>query len=109
MYSMPLPKIIEGGIHVDARGQLKYMEKFPRNEIKRFYIISNNKQDFVRAWHGHKKEGKYVFALNGDFLIETNNLVRQYDTNILERQNINNFILISFWYHINFIIFPKYF
>jgi LPS-assembly protein len=34
-------------------------------------------------------------VLNGDFLIESNNLVRQYDTNILERQNINNFIFRS--------------
>ena len=33
--------------------------------------------------------------LNGDLLIESNNLIRQYDTNILERQNINNFTFRS--------------
>jgi dTDP-4-dehydrorhamnose 3,5-epimerase-like enzyme len=66
---MEEPAIIEGGLHIDDRGVLAFLNKFPDAGIKRFYIVSNHKQNFVRAWHAHRHEEKYLFALEGTFLI----------------------------------------
>lgn len=59
------PYIIEGGLAVDDRGELAFVNGFSFDSVKRFYIVSNHKAGFVRAWHGHKKEAKYVIALSG--------------------------------------------
>ena len=32
-------------------------------------MVSNHKQGFVRAWHAHKHEAKYVFAVAGSALV----------------------------------------
>jgi len=61
---MDQPKIIEGGLSVDDRGQLSCVNgfDFKDSKIRRFYTVSNHQQGFVRAWHGHKFESKYVMA-----------------------------------------------
>jgi dTDP-4-dehydrorhamnose 3,5-epimerase-like enzyme len=66
---MEEPAIIEGGLHIDDRGVLAFLNEFPNVGIKRFYIVSNHKRNFVRAWHAHRHEEKYLFALEGTFLI----------------------------------------
>jgi nucleoside-diphosphate-sugar epimerase/dTDP-4-dehydrorhamnose 3,5-epimerase-like enzyme len=63
------PKIIEGGLVVDDRGQVIFVNNFDFKGIKRFYAVSNHKAGFVRAWHAHKKEAKYVMATKGSALI----------------------------------------
>jgi len=63
------PKIIQGGIAVDDRGQIAFVNEFDFRDVKRFYVIQNHKQGFIRAWHGHKKEGKYFFVAKGAVLI----------------------------------------
>jgi dTDP-4-dehydrorhamnose 3,5-epimerase-like enzyme len=37
--------------------------------VKRFYQVENHRQGFIRAWHGHVNEGKYVYVANGTALI----------------------------------------
>jgi dTDP-4-dehydrorhamnose 3,5-epimerase len=37
--------------------------------VKRFYVVSNHKTEFIRAWHAHKKENKYVTVVNGVAII----------------------------------------
>jgi dTDP-4-dehydrorhamnose 3,5-epimerase-like enzyme len=37
--------------------------------VKRFYMVSNHAAGFVRAWHGHKKEAKYVLVVAGAALV----------------------------------------
>lgn len=59
------PMRLEGGISVDDRGQLSYFNDLDFSNVKRFYIVSNHKTGFVRAWHGHKKEEKYMLVLKG--------------------------------------------
>lgn len=59
------PHIIEGGLAVDDRGSLIFSNDFHFENVKRFYIVSNHTSGFVRAWHGHKKEGKYVLCSKG--------------------------------------------
>lgn len=61
-------RLIEGNIFIDDRGEISFINQFGReyfSEIKRFYIVSNHKKDFIRAWHGHKNESKYVLCLSG--------------------------------------------
>lgn len=63
------PKLIEGGISIDDRGQLTYVNDFDFKDIKRFYMVGNHKDGFIRAWHAHKKEAKYVLATSGAALV----------------------------------------
>lgn len=62
-------KIFDGGISVDDRGTVTFVNGFTFAGVKRFYVIRNHKKGFVRAWHAHRKEGKYVTVLQGTALI----------------------------------------
>ena len=65
------PFIIDGDLSVDDRGELMFVNKFDMESVKRFYVVSNHKKGFIRAWHAHKIESKYVFVVNGTALIST--------------------------------------
>ena len=60
-------KIFEGKVFVDDRGSLRFFNDFNFQEarIKRFYQVENHEQGFIRAWHGHKIEGKYAYVPRG--------------------------------------------
>ncbi|MCE7936357.1 sugar epimerase [Candidatus Saccharibacteria bacterium CPR2] len=62
-------EIIEGGLAVDDRGQVTFANEFDFSDVKRFYMVSNHGQGFVRAWHAHKKEAKYVLVVKGSALV----------------------------------------
>tara|TARA_Y100000591_G_C21506873_1_gene532729 strand:- start:18 stop:470 length:453 start_codon:yes stop_codon:yes gene_type:complete len=64
-------KIINVSTSHDDRGNLVYCNDFNflQKKIKRFYQITNNNINFVRAWHGHKKEEKFLMVLKGAFKI----------------------------------------
>lgn len=59
------PVLLAGGLAADDRGELAYVNDFRFEGVKRFYTVSNYNQGFVRAWHGHKREAKYVTAVSG--------------------------------------------
>ncbi|MAF37244.1 sugar epimerase [archaeon] len=61
--------LIKGGVSVDDRGSVRFVNDFNFEGVKRFYQVDNHKQGFIRAWHGHKKEGKYVYVVKGSALI----------------------------------------
>ena len=61
----PEPKLIEGGLAVDDRGELGFVNDFNFAEVKRFYRVTNHKSGFVRAWHAHRREAKYVTVMRG--------------------------------------------
>ena len=67
-------KILNGGIAVDDRGSLRFVNDFDFKDVKRFYQVENHRQGFIRAWHGHKKEGKYVYVSSGTALIGVVNM-----------------------------------
>ena len=54
-----------GGVAVDDRGCLKYINDFDFEGVKRFYQVENHERGFIRAWHGHKKEAKYAYVAKG--------------------------------------------
>lgn len=61
--------LIKGGLAVDDRGNVSFVNDFNFADVKRFYMIQNHQTGFVRAWHGHKKEAKYFYVVDGDALI----------------------------------------
>lgn len=69
MSEIEVPKVIEGGLAVDDRGQLSFVNDFDFRGVKRFYMVSNHAAGFVRAWHAHKKEAKYVLVVKGAALV----------------------------------------
>lgn len=64
-------KIINVNTSYDDRGDVIFCNEFnfTQKRIKRFYQVSNNNINFVRAWHGHKKEKKYLLVTQGAFKI----------------------------------------
>ena len=63
------PRLIQGDIFIDGRGTLSFANEYNFEGIKRFYMIQNHQQGFVRAWHGHKIESKVFFCVDGTFRI----------------------------------------
>jgi dTDP-4-dehydrorhamnose 3,5-epimerase len=59
------PVLFPGGLAADDRGELGFVNDFHFDGVKRFYTVSNYRQGFIRAWHGHKREAKYVTAVSG--------------------------------------------
>ena len=77
-------KTLYGGISVDDRGSVRFVNDFNFEGVKRFYQVENHRSGFIRAWHGHKKEGKYVYVVNGTAMIGVVNM---------ETEEIKKFIL----------------
>ena len=61
--------LIKGGIAVDDRGSLRFANEFHFEGVKRFYQVENYRRGFIRAWHGHEREGKYVWVSCGSALV----------------------------------------
>jgi dTDP-4-dehydrorhamnose 3,5-epimerase len=78
---MSTTKLINGGLAVDDRGSVRFVNDFDFQNVKRFYQVENHRQGFIRAWHGHKKEGKYVYVVSGSALIGVANM----DTNEVQK------------------------
>ncbi|MBI2449305.1 dTDP-4-dehydrorhamnose 3,5-epimerase family protein [Candidatus Pacearchaeota archaeon] len=85
------PRIIEGNLFVDDRGCLSFVNDFDFKGIKRFYVIENHQQGFIRAFHYHKNESKYVFVISGSILIYIVNVKK----NNLRNSEVKKFVLSS--------------
>lgn len=66
---MSLITQIKGGIAVDDRGSVRFVNDFNFEDVKRFYHVENHRRGFIRAWHGHQKEAKYVYVSTGTALV----------------------------------------
>ena len=66
---MKIPQVLRGGISADDRGEVVFVNDFHFDSVKRFYVVQNHRAGFVRAWHAHKKEAKYVFVSAGSALV----------------------------------------
>lgn len=60
---------LQGGISIDDRGLLRYVNGFDMSKIKRFYQVENFSLNTIRAFHGHMKEEKFVFVTSGTVLV----------------------------------------
>ena len=62
------PRLITGGLSVDDRGEVAFVNEFDFRGVKRFYTVTNHRQGFVRAWHAHQREHKFVTVVTGTAL-----------------------------------------
>lgn len=63
------PRLIEGALVVDDRGAVSFVNEFTFDGVKRSYIVTNHRAGFVRAWHGHRHEAKYVTVVRGAAIV----------------------------------------
>jgi dTDP-4-dehydrorhamnose 3,5-epimerase-like enzyme len=63
------PHLIEGALAVDDRGSVSFVNGFDFAGVKRFYLVTNHRAGFVRAWHAHRREAKYVTVTRGAAVI----------------------------------------
>jgi dTDP-4-dehydrorhamnose 3,5-epimerase-like enzyme len=63
------PTILKGGLAVDDRGQVSFVNGFSLGNIQRFYMVENFSTQVVRAFHGHLKEEKFVFVVSGSAIV----------------------------------------
>ncbi len=66
-----IPKLFNVNCSFDDRGEITHCNdfNFQKFKIKRFYKVENNQANFIRAWHGHKKENKFILILKGSVKI----------------------------------------
>ena len=76
--------IVEGNLNVDNRGTVRFVNDFDFKNVKRFYQVENHRRGFIRAWHGHKIDSKYMDVAKGSVLAGAVNL---------ETEEIDKFIL----------------
>jgi dTDP-4-dehydrorhamnose 3,5-epimerase-like enzyme len=67
--STEAPRLLEGSVAVDDRGSISFVNDFDFAGVKRFYSVTNHRAGFVRAWHAHRREAKYVIAMRGAALV----------------------------------------
>ena len=63
------PRLIRGGLAVDDRGEVRFVNDFDCEGVKRFYLVSNHEASFIRAWHAHRREAKYVLVVQGAAIV----------------------------------------
>jgi dTDP-4-dehydrorhamnose 3,5-epimerase-like enzyme len=66
--------LLNGDLATDDRGTIRFVNDFDFKNVKRFYQINNHQKGFIRAWHGHKKEDKYIYVASGSALVGVVNL-----------------------------------
>ena len=57
------------GIAVDDRGLLTFANGFDMARVRRFYTVQNHTSGFVRGWHAHKREEKFIFPVSGSAVV----------------------------------------
>lgn len=62
-------QLIRGDLAVDDRGEVGFVNDFNFAGVKRFYTVSNHRRGFIRAWHGHRHEAKYVTVTSGSAIV----------------------------------------
>lgn len=76
--------LVSGDLRTDDRGTVRFVNDFDFKNVKRFYQVDNHQKGFIRAWHGHKNEDKYVYVASGSALVGVVNL---------ETEEVEKFVL----------------
>ncbi len=63
------PRLLQGALAVDDRGSVAFVNDFDLSGLRRFYLVRNHRQGFVRAWHAHRREEKFVTVTSGAALV----------------------------------------
>lgn len=60
---------IKGDMACDDRGVVRFVNDFDFTKVRRFYQVESHDTSIIRAWHGHKKEVKYVYVARGSIIL----------------------------------------
>lgn len=82
-------EIITGGIHVDKRGEVSFVNSFDMTTVKRMYHLKHMDVDVIRAWQGHQIEHKWFFCTKGSWII---NVIEVYDWTNPAKSGINHMV-----------------
>ena len=63
------PQLIEGGVFVDNRGILSFVNDFDFKNVDRCYIVRSHQAGRPRGWVGHKLEQKWFWVVQGTWQI----------------------------------------
>lgn len=63
------PSIIDGGLHVDPRGVVSFVNDFDFEGVDRFYTIRAHRPYEIRGWVGHQRDHKWFYTVHGTVLI----------------------------------------
>jgi len=85
-------RLIEGKVAADDRGTVKFVNDFNFEGVKRFYQVENHRRGFIRAWHCHEREGKYVYVVTGAALVGVVEY-KQLDGGVMEGSVPQRFVL----------------
>ena len=69
MCSQENPSVIDGGLHVDTRGTLGFVNDFDFQGVERFYTIRAHQPLQPRGWRGHQIEKKWFTVVQGSLLL----------------------------------------
>ena len=97
------PKIISGNRIYDNRGSVRFNNNLEFKNLKRFYTVHNYSKNFIRAWHGHLKEEKFIGCIKGTFQVSAVKLDNIKDPN--KKNRVYNFFLNQS--DSNFVYIPK--
>ena len=97
------PKIITGNRIFDNRGSVRFNNNLNFKNIKRFYTVHNYQKNFIRAWHGHFKEEKFIGCIKGTFQISAVKINKKKDPN--KKNKVFSFIINQS--NSNFVHIPK--
>jgi len=62
-------QLIEGGLHVDVRGIVAFVNDFNFKGVDRAYVIRCHRSHERRGWVGHQREQKWFWVIQGIALI----------------------------------------
>jgi dTDP-4-dehydrorhamnose 3,5-epimerase-like enzyme len=63
------PRLIEGGLYVDARGVVAHVNDFDFDGVDRFYTVRSHRPYEPRGWVGHRRDQKWFSAIQGTVLL----------------------------------------
>jgi dTDP-4-dehydrorhamnose 3,5-epimerase len=61
--------LIAGGLHVDGRGVVSFVNDFDLELVDRFYTVKAHKTGEPRGWIGHQRDHKWFTALAGTLVV----------------------------------------
>lgn len=85
------PKFIEGGVAVDERGSVRFVNAFDFAGVRRFYQVTNASLSTERVWHAHKHERKWVYAAKGAAVVAA--VEFDHDTKPSKSKKVHRFVL----------------
>ena len=63
---LPVPVLLQGGCHVDARGSISFVNGFTFDGVERYYWLQSAEVGMQRGWVGHQREHKWFTVVAGE-------------------------------------------